>query len=156
MEKPYKLLYPMRIVLITSSYKGKDNVMSAAWCFPLSSEPSLFGVCLSKKRYSHELISASKEFAINVPGEDLRDAAMLCGRNSGREKDKFMLAKLTKEHGKLAVPLIKECLSSIECKVVDEREYGDHVLFVGQAVNVLVRKQGKGIYHMGGDEIMLL
>ncbi len=146
----------MRVVLITSKYNEKENVMAAAWCFPLSAEPPIFGVCLSKKRYSYELIHASKKFGINVPGPKLKDAVFICGRNSGREKNKFKFAKLTKELGGLGLPLIKECLASIECEVIKEEEFGDHVLFVGEAKNVTRRKKGTGIYHLGGEEIITL
>lgn len=155
MEKPYKFLYPMRIVLISCAHGGKDNWMAAAWCFPLSSEPPVFGVCIAKKRYSYELMHAGKEFAINIPGEDLKDAITKFGRTSGRnnETDKFALAHLTKERGTLSAPLIKECISSIECTVIEEKEIGDHILFIGKAKNIVKRREGKGLYHLGGDEI---
>ncbi len=155
-EKLYRLLYPMRIVLITSKYQEKSNVMSATWCFPISSEPPMFGVCIAKKRYSYELIHASKQFAINIPGAELKNAIIVCGRASGREKNKFKDATLTVEIGKLSLPLIKECNTSIECELVAEYELGDHILFVGEVNNIVKRKEGKGLYHLGGDEIEII
>lgn len=146
----------MRVVLITSKYKDKENIMSAAWCFPLSADPPLFGVCLSKKRYSYELIHQSRQFAINIPGEELKGAVLLCGRTSMREKNKFELTKLTKENGKLGAPLIKECNASIECIVIDEKGIGDHVLFVGEVKNVVKRREEKGLYHRGGDDFTIV
>ncbi len=156
MEKLYRILYPMRVVLVTSRHGSKENVISVAWCFPLSSNPPLFGICIEKKRFSYDLIHASREFAINIPGEELKDAVFICGRTSGKESDKFKLAKLTKEKGMLGAPLIKECLASIECEVVEEKEIGDHVLFVGNAKNVIKRKEGRGLYHSGEDEIKVV
>jgi len=136
----------MNVVLISSSAEGKDNVMTAAWCFPLSAEPPLFGVSISQKRYSHGLIKKSGEFVINIPGSGLMEAVRICGENSGRDSDKFELAGLTKENSeKVAAPSIKECIASIECKVVNSLETGDHVIFVGEAVNVKNRGIGKRI-----------
>lgn len=146
----------MRIVLISCKQDDKENVMTAAWCFPLSAEPALFGICISKKRYSYKLIHSSRKFAINIPSSELKNASIVCGRNSGKEINKFKLAKLTKEYGKLDIPLIKESIASIECDVTDEHEFGDHILFVGKAENIIKRKEGKGIYHLGGDEIIEL
>jgi flavin reductase (DIM6/NTAB) family NADH-FMN oxidoreductase RutF len=141
-QKPYRLLYPMKVVLVTSGHDGKDNVMTACWCFPLSADPPLFGVSVSKKRFSYNLIEESKEFVINVPGPDLIDAVRICGENSGADKDKFALAKLTKTKSvRVSAPSISECHTSIECKVVDSIETGDHVLFVGEAVNFRVSKK---------------
>jgi flavin reductase (DIM6/NTAB) family NADH-FMN oxidoreductase RutF len=146
MEKPYHLIYPMRVVLISSSHGGKDNVMTAAWCFPLSASPPMFGVSISRKRFTHPLIEASKEFVINIPGPELLDAARICGETSGRDKDKFLLAKLTKERSeKVNVPSIKECQASIECKVRDSKETGDHVVFIGEALNIKTRKEGDAL-----------
>jgi flavin reductase (DIM6/NTAB) family NADH-FMN oxidoreductase RutF len=154
MEKPYRLLYPMKVVLISSSHGGKDNVMTACWCFPLSADPAMFGVSVSKKRFSHSLIDKSKEFVINVPDFGMIEAVKICGENSGRDKDKFMLARLTKEKSeKVSVPSIKECMTSIECKVVDSLETGDHILFVGEAVNFNERRQGKSIIQTKEGEL---
>ena len=146
-EKPYRLLYPMKVVLVSSSHGGKDNVMTAAWCFPLSVDPPLFGVSVSRKRFSYHLIEASKEFVINVPGPELMDAVRICGSNSGADTDKFALAKLTKiKSGRVSAPSISECHTGIECKVIDSKETGDHVLFVGRAVNFRVSgKETKSI-----------
>ena len=86
MKKLYKLLYPLRVVLIGSGNKEKPNVMSAAWCFPLSMDPPLFGISIAGSRYSYELIKENKEFTINIPGEGLENAITICGSETGREK----------------------------------------------------------------------
>ena len=152
MEKLYRMIYPMRVVLVSASAEGKDNIMTAAWCFPLSMDPPMFGISMTRKKFTYELIQKSKKFAINIPGDDLREETIFCGRNSGRDVNKF--EKLTKEEGKTGTVLVKECLSSIECEYVDEFETGDHVTVVGKAVNVVKRKEGKGLYHLGGDELL--
>jgi flavin reductase (DIM6/NTAB) family NADH-FMN oxidoreductase RutF len=154
MEKHYRLLYPMNVVLISSSAEGKDNVMTAAWCFPLSADPPLFGVSISPKRYSHGLIKKSREFVINIPDSSLMEAVRLSGENSGRDADKFELSKLTKERSeKLSAPSIKECMASIECRVVNSFETGDHTVFVGEAVNIKKRKSGKKIVQDESGEL---
>jgi flavin reductase (DIM6/NTAB) family NADH-FMN oxidoreductase RutF len=147
MEKPYLHMYPMGVFLISSSYEGRDNVMTACWAFPLSFDPILFGVSVGKERFSYNLVKGSGEFVINVPGEDLLDASLVCGENSGRDvEDKFKLAKLTKEKSeKVATPSIAESLTSIECKIIKSVEAGDHVLFIGKPVNIKQRKKGKRI-----------
>jgi flavin reductase (DIM6/NTAB) family NADH-FMN oxidoreductase RutF len=151
MEKLYRLLYPMNVVLISSSAEGKDNVMTAAWCFPLSADPPLFGVSISPKRYSHGLIEKSKEFVINIPDPGLIEAVRLSGENSGRDADKFELSGLTKERSeKVGAPSIKECMASIECRVVNSIQTGDHTVFVGEAVNVKKRGTGKRIVQDAG------
>ncbi len=157
-EKPYRLLYPMKVVLISSSFQGKDNVMTACWSFPLSADPSLFGVSISRKRFSYHLIEGSKEFVINIPGPDLLGAVEICGKNSGAGVDKFALAKLTKQKSaRVSAPSISECHTNIECKVIDSIETGDHVLFVGEAVNFRVGgKETKSIIQTKEGKLEIL
>jgi flavin reductase (DIM6/NTAB) family NADH-FMN oxidoreductase RutF len=69
------------------------------------------------------------------------EAVHVCGEKSGRDVDKFKLAKLTPKKGvKVNAPLIKESPVSIECKVVKEIEAGDHVWFIGEVLAAHVRK----------------
>ncbi len=145
MERLYRMLYPMRACLITSRHEGKDNIMSATWVFPLSMDPPLFGVSVSPKRHSFQMIKEGKAFGINIPGADLEEAVKICGTKSGRDCDKFAEAKLTREGG-TRVPLIAECLASIECELVDSIGLGDHTVFVGKAVKTVGRKEGGGLY----------
>lgn len=151
MEKLYHLLYPMRVLLISSSHKGKDNIMAAAWCFPLSFDPPMFGVAISKKRFSYSLIHDSKAYAINTVAAEMKDGMKICGSKTGKDMDKFAVAGWKKEKGKKTV-LIADAPVSIECEVVDEYTAGDHIIFVGKAINVVKRSEVKGLYHRGGEE----
>ncbi len=153
-EKPYRALYPLRVVLITSKSGAKENVMAAAWCFPISMEPPLFGVSISRKRFSHGLISNGRAFAINLVDAKMKEKAIAAGRSSGKERDKFAEFSIAREYGKLGLPLLKDSPASIECKLVNEIELGDHVLFVGEAVNIVERRKAKGLYHAGGDDFV--
>ncbi|HID73306.1 TPA: flavin reductase family protein [Candidatus Micrarchaeota archaeon] len=147
MEKTYRLLYPMRAVLVSSSAEGKDNIMTACWCFPVSADPPLFAVSMGKKGLSQELVQKGREYVINIPGPDMVRAVETCGSEKGRTTDKWEAAKLTKEESeKVAAPSIAECQASIECELEQAVDAGDHFLLIGKAVNVRRRKGGKGVY----------
>ena len=153
MEKLYLLLYPMKAVLVTSK-GGKENIMTAAWCFPLSNQPPMFGVSVAKNRHSYETIREGKAFGINLADKGMEGMLVGAGRNSGRDMDKFAEFGMEKEYGKLGVPLVKQSPASIECRLVKEIETGDHVLFVGEAVNVIRRKEAKSLYQKQGLEFI--
>lgn len=147
MEKPYKLLYPMRVCLIGASYNGKDNFMPASWVYPVSVSPPMFAVAIGKARYTHALLKSSGFFTINIPGFDLAEKMEKFGRLSGRDSDKFKAWGVTKEKcEKIPSVAIVETLCTLECKLVKEIETGDHTLFIGELVNIKNRKEGKGIY----------
>jgi len=152
MEKLYRLLYPMKVVLVTARHGGRESIMPAAWCYPLSADPPMFGVSLAKKRFTYGLVHESKKFAINVPTPEMKDGVVVCGTTTGKDMDKFAETGWKKEEGKLGIPLVGECSASIECRLEREIETGDHVVLVGRVENVVKRREAKGIYQVAGTE----
>jgi len=136
----YRLLYPMRTYLVVSGHGEEANVMAADWVTVLSHDPTLIGVAISPKRYSHKLISKYKEFVVSVPSIDMIDDVWVSGTLSGPSKLKKMKIMLIPST-RISTPSIKEALANIECKVVDTRTYGDHTLFVGEIVGYSYRKE---------------
>ena len=152
----YQALYPSRVVLVTSiDSKGKPNIITLAWTCILSMKPFMVGIAVSPKRYSHKLICASKEFVINLPTIELKEACMLCGTKSGKTADKFKEAGLTPvESEKAKAPRIAECYAWLECKLVNSVETGDHTLFVGEVVASGEREATAGaIYDTKGEKL---
>ena len=133
---------PIRpVYLLSTEHEGKKNIITIGMFAFFSGKPTLVGAGIAPSRYSYELIRQSKEYVVNAVDENLVEAVRICGQKSGREVDKFELAKLTPEKGlKVNAPLIKESPVSIECKVVKEVEVGDHVWFIGEVLAVHVRE----------------
>jgi len=133
---------PIRpVYLVSVEHEGKKNIISIGMFAFFSGEPTLVGVGMAPSRYSFELIRRSGEYVVNVVDENLMEAVRICGEKSGREVDKFELAKLTPVRGvKVKAPLIQESPVSIECKVVKEVEVGDHVWFIGEVLAVHVHE----------------
>jgi len=130
-------LYPNPVVLVSCSDRSRDNIITLAWVGTVCSNPPLISVSIRPSRYSHGIISASKEFVINFPDEKLIEACNFCGTESGRDIDKFKETALTKENGiKIAAPLIKECPINLECKVRQIVNLGTHDMFIGEVVGV--------------------
>jgi flavin reductase (DIM6/NTAB) family NADH-FMN oxidoreductase RutF len=133
---------PIRpVYLLSSGHKGKKNIITIGMFASFSGKPTLVGVGIAPSRYSFDLIRKSGEYVVNAVDESLMETVRICGKNSGREVDKFKLAKLTPKKGvKVNAPFIKESPVSIECKVVKEIETGDHVWFIGEVLAAHVRE----------------
>jgi flavin reductase (DIM6/NTAB) family NADH-FMN oxidoreductase RutF len=133
---------PIRpVYLLSTEHKKKKNIITIGMFAFLSGKPTLVGVGIAPSRYSFDLIRQSGEYVVNAVDENLMEAVRVCGEKSGREVDKFELAKLTPEKGvKVNAPLIKESPVNIECRVVKEVEAGDHVWFIGEVLAAHVRE----------------
>ena len=130
-------MYPNPVVLVSCSNGHDDNIITLAWAGTVCSNPPMISISIRPSRYSHKLISSSKEFVINIPDEKMIEACNFCGTKSGRDFDKFRELKLTKEKGlRINTPMIRECAVNIECSVKDVISLGTHDLFIGEVLNV--------------------
>ena len=133
------LLAPIPPALISCGSLEKPNVMTAAWTGIIASDPALTYVSIRPSRYSHEIISQSQEFVINLPTYKMLEATDFCGVKSGRNTDKFKEMGLSAEKcSKISAPQIAESPISIECKVIEVKNYGTHDMFLAEIVAVNV------------------
>ena len=129
--------YPKVAAIITASVRGRDDAMTAAWHSSISLKPPLYGIAISPKRFTYQLITESQEFGINfIPSEKASFAASI-GGTSGQQMDKFERFNIKKEKPlKTGTPILKEAYAAYECKLVDSKPYGDHIWIVGEIVTV--------------------
>ena len=129
--------YPAVATIVTAQAKGKENAMAVAWHAPVSSNPPLYGVSISPKRFTYQLIADSKEFGINfLPFEAAKLVASV-GGSKGSEIDKFQRFNIAKNKPvRTAVPILEAAYAAYECRLVDDRDYGDHRWLVGEIVAV--------------------
>ena len=130
-------IYPIPAVLVTSGTMEKANILTVAWTGIMNTNPAIVYISVRPERYSYNLIKENKEFAINLTNKDLAFATDWCGVRSGAKFDKFKEMKLTKEKANfIKAPLIKESPVSIECKVIEEKEYGSHTTFIAEVLSI--------------------
>lgn len=140
--------------LITSNGKWGRNVMAAEWTHHVSYEPGLIIVNIHPSDATAENILGTKEFGVNLASEDQNAVASVAGNFTGKEVDKIaVLKELGAEFysaKKINVLMIKGAVLNVECKVVEHKKLGDHVMFVGQAVEVSVDENLKPILYYRG------
>lgn len=121
------------VFVISTRLDGKVNAMTAAWVSRASFMPPLITVSIGKTRHSHDMIRESGVFAVNVLGADNIETGKHFGLKTGKKSDKFEgVDYLTKVTGS---PILKDCISWMDCKVVSYHDAGDHTLFVGEVLD---------------------
>ncbi|MFH1621864.1 MAG: flavin reductase family protein [Candidatus Omnitrophota bacterium] len=157
-----RLINPGEVILVSSYYKDKANIITLAWHMPISKDPALVGIAIAKSHLSFELIKKSEEFIINIPDVDLLKQTIACGSISGDKVDKFKKSGLTQEKADklIKTPRIKECMGHLECYLRDLKDIGDHGLFIGEIIGASAQDglfdnkwqvdKTKLIFHLGG------
>ena len=134
--------YPKVAVIVTASARGRDDAMTAAWHSSISLRPPIYGVAVTSKRFTYQLITESREFGINFIPLEKASLAAAVGGTSGQQMDKFERFDIKKEKPlKTTAPILKDAYAAYECKLVDSRPYGDHIWIVGEIVAVHVSKE---------------
>ena len=129
--------YPKIAVILTVGAGNKKNAMAVAWHSPVSFSPPLYGVSISPKRFSYQLILESKEFGINFVPFEASELVAAVGGSKGAEVDKFQKFGIVEEKSlKTSAPVLKDAYAAYECKLVRNETYGDHVWVVGEIVAV--------------------
>ncbi|NOS66943.1 MAG: flavin reductase [Candidatus Peribacteraceae bacterium] len=149
--------------LVTSTGPQGENIMAAEWTHHLSYKPGIIAVCLGPSKATTENIRATKEFGVSIAAENQNVLSSLAGGYSGKKVKKmdalrelgfrFVPGKVIK------APLVEGAAIHVECRLMEERVYGDHILFVGEAVEgtdfegILPVIYNRGKYWKFGDQI---
>ena len=129
---------PERVVLVSSANgEGKANLIAVGWAMRANMDPPVVAIGLGRKSRSCANIEATGEFVFAVPGADLAADVLYCGTHTGREVDKFAETGLTASPAsQVQAPLVTECLSNLECRVMATQDIGDHRVFFGEVLAV--------------------
>ena len=153
LSKVYGLLEPGPVVLVTTAYRGKANVMTLSWLTMMEFEPPLVGMVLSEANFSFAALNASRECVINIPAADMAETVVACGNTTGRALDKFAEFGLTTRPARqVSPPLINECYANLECRVSDVRMVRRYNFFVLEILKAWIDpacKQPRTLHHLG-------
>ena len=118
------------VTLITFENEGRLSGLTVSSFCSLSMNPPLILICIDKKIPSHDSLKNGSSFGVNIctskQGKLAWDFA-----NSNIDKNELILSldhRITDDK----VPLLNDCLASIECTLKETYEGGDHTIFVGQ------------------------
>lgn len=154
-----RYLEPGPIVLVSSKWEGKTNIMTLGWQTILEFSPSLVGLMISGGNHSFEMIRNSRECVINLPTTALTNTVVGIGNTSGREIDKFAHFGLTAEDAaEVDAPLIGECHASFECRLYDDALVETYNFFIFEVVKAHVASSPKHpeTLHYTGDGVFMV
>lgn len=159
LSQVYRLLEPGPVVLVTTTRKGKANIMTMSWHTMMDFEPPIIGCVISNRDYTFNILKATKECVINIPTVELAKKVVGCGNTSGRNIDKFAAFHLTPmSASQVTAPLIAECYANLECKVIDMKMATKYNFFVLEVLKAWVdpsKKHPHTIHHMGKGIFMV-
>jgi flavin reductase (DIM6/NTAB) family NADH-FMN oxidoreductase RutF len=159
-----RYLEPGPIVLVSSRWRGKANIMTMGWHTVMEFTPSLVGCIIAGGNHSFDMIRRSGQCVINLPTTALTDTVVRIGNSSGATVDKFQAFGLTAEEAhEVGAPLIRECHANFECRLHDDALVDKYNFFIFEVVKAHVAPSpkhpetlhytGEGVFKVSGKII---
>jgi flavin reductase (DIM6/NTAB) family NADH-FMN oxidoreductase RutF len=163
-ERVRRYLEPGPIVLVSSRWREKTNIMTMGWHLIMEFSPSLFGCVIAAGNHSFEMIRESRECVVNLPTTQLTDTVVKIGNTSGADIDKFAEFGLTPLDAEgVNAPLIAECYGNFACRLYDDALIDKYNFFIFEVVSAQVATRpdlpetihytGDGVFTVSGKTI---
>jgi len=123
------------VVAVTASAAGRGNGQIANSAQRASLVPSLprISLYISKTNFTHDLVYRSGVFGVHLLRTDQWELIWHLGLQSGRDLDK--LASLDVRRGEIGCPMLVDCHTAYECRVVNAMDAGAATFFLGDIVS---------------------
>jgi flavin reductase (DIM6/NTAB) family NADH-FMN oxidoreductase RutF len=132
------------VTVITTQHVGQYHGTTVSSFCSLSLDPPLILVCLDLKSTSHDLISESGVFGVNILAEQDQ---WLSRHFALRTPDKF--SDVLYHLGQVGVPLLDNALATLECRVISRYPGGDHSIFIGEVVTSSIASDKQPLLYFG-------
>ena len=140
------------IYVLTVEDHGCRHGMSSSWVTQVSGEPPLVMVAIDREHFSNAMVAGARAFGLNVVGTDGKQLEDYFYSSRAKRADNLDAFEC-EPSPELKVPWLKPAMVSIEALVVDEKEAGDHTLFIARPVSVRIRSSARPLTSLDLDYV---
>lgn len=133
-----KIPYGVSVVTVGRGGAQVENGLTVSWMSQVSFNPPMLMIAVDKLHYSLDLLRSTKNFCVNLLGEE---QGVLAGRfakqaTSGLDK----LDDVAQRPADSGAAILTDAVAYFDCEVTSMVEAGDHVLVVGRVDDAAVLK----------------
>jgi flavin reductase (DIM6/NTAB) family NADH-FMN oxidoreductase RutF len=133
--------------VITSSGEDGPSGMTANAVASLSLEPPLMLVCFDRTARTLGAVRHSGRFGVHFLAHSQEELAASFASKQP-EAEKFADVQWSERSG---VPLLEGCLAGLACELRELLEGGDHLIGIGEVVDLWSSDGGEPLVFFGGD-----
>ena len=138
--------FPSGVAVLTVAVEDQRLGLTVGSMVPLSLDPPLVGVSVSRQAAMHELLREAGGFALSILGGKQEAVAQHFARGVPPFAHWHGIATRA---GAAGAPLLEDALGWLECRLWAQHETGDHTLFVGEVLSVEPGRAGPALVHVG-------
>ena len=129
-------------VLTAEDGNGETAASTVNWVTQTSFDPPLVAVGVKTDSGAYKILKASGSFVLNFLGKGQQGAAFTFFKPAERDGDTLSGEPIRK--GATGAPVLTNAPASVECRVAEIVERGDHHIVVGEVVEANVAKAPEG------------
>jgi flavin reductase (DIM6/NTAB) family NADH-FMN oxidoreductase RutF/DNA-binding GntR family transcriptional regulator len=132
------------VTVVTTRHRGARFGMTASAVTSLSLDPPMLVVCLNRSAPTRAAVSETGVFGVNILSEN---DGHLAERFAGPHADKFAGVEVLE--GADGVPLLRDALARIECRVAEDVAGGTHSVLLAEVRRAEARQGSPLAYFRG-------
>ena len=151
-------MIPYGIYVLTAEADGDVGAATVNWVTQTAFDPPLVVVGMKADSGAYAIAKKAGHFALNMLGKGQQGMAFAFFKPA--EKDGETISGEPYHPGSTGAPILQSAVASVECKIVEVVERGDHHIVVGEVIDANVAKPIDGrpdlaILHMAelGDNV---
>ncbi len=121
------------VTIVTARVGDRVHGMTVSAFTEVSLDPPLVLVCADRSSNTHPLIAEGGVFAVNVLSASQQALSDLFASKKDEER---RFVDLDYETGETGAPLLPGAIAQLDCRVTAVHEAGDHLIYVGEVVDV--------------------
>jgi flavin reductase (DIM6/NTAB) family NADH-FMN oxidoreductase RutF len=125
-------MIPYGIYVLTAATKDRIAGVTVNWVTQTAFDPPLVAVGVKADSVSYDVVKEAGGFALNMLGKGQAPVAFAFFRPA--ERDGHKISGEPFRDGETGAPILENAAASVECKVVEIVEQGDHHVVIGEVV----------------------
>jgi len=134
-----KIPYGVSVVTMGRGGAQVENGLTISWLSQVSFDPPLLMVAVDKLHYSVDLLRSTKNFCVNLLGDDQAALAGRFARQATTGDDK--LAEVAQRPADSGAAILTDAIAYFDCEVTSMVEAGDHMVVIGRIEDAAVLRE---------------
>jgi flavin reductase (NADH) len=138
---------PSAVTVVTAEHEGRRRGLTATAVCSVSADPPQVLACVNKDGRAHPCIAGAEAFGINYLADSQAPLAVAFSRPVDDPDERFRPDDWVA--GAQGVPLLRDALVALACRVVQRVDCGTHTIFIGEIVEIHQQSQRSLLYKSG-------
>jgi flavin reductase (DIM6/NTAB) family NADH-FMN oxidoreductase RutF len=131
-----KIPYGVSVVTMGRGGAKVENGLTISWMSQVSFNPPMLMVAVDKLHYSVDLLRSTKNFCVNLLGDDQLTLAGRFAKQATTGDDK--LADVAQRPADSGAAILTDSIAYFDCEVASMVEAGDHMIVIGRIEDAAV------------------